>query len=439
LVEVKNESIISFTHDWRISRVLKVLLVFVLAVSSILVVAHLFSPHTEILVLISTYKLLCYSAVFGVMILFLFELFGIYEISQKNNFFRVAVSIFILNASSAILLVIIFWLLEYENIGRIIIFYIVLLSSIFHCLLLNYFSVYTYKYKPNIYLDVSNKLSQKIQGLVLNSHNKFSFLENKPFTDDTNLDILVKENYDDLTPDALNSYLKGGTCVIALDRFCQIWCRCIPPEFINNKWVLSLDLALFKPIYNKVKRLLDILIVGVLALFLVPLFPLIVFLIVIDSGWPVFYRQKRVGYLGHVYYLYKFRTMKVDSEVNGPQWTSENDSRITKLGVYLRKLRIDELPQFWNIIKGDMSLVGPRPERPEFDAELNDKIKYWRCRTLVKPGLTGWAQINSQYASDIDSSSEKLSFDLYYIKNKSFWLDLEIILSTLRSITKSSR
>lgn len=418
---------------------LKVFLVFVLAVSSILVVAHLFSPHTEILVLISTYKLLCYSAVFGVMILFLFELFGIYEISKKNNFFRLALSIFILNVSSAIILVIIFWLLEYENIGRIIIFYIVLLSSLFHFLLLNYFSVYTYKHKPKVFLDVSNDLSLKIQKLVLNSQNQFSFMDNKDSTVDTNLDILVKEDYDDLTPDALNSYLKGGTCVIALDRFCQIWCRCIPPEFINNKWVLSLDLALFKPIYNKVKRLLDILIVGVLALFLVPLFPLIMILIVIDSGWPVFYKQKRVGYLGHIYYLYKFRTMKVNSEVNGPQWTSENDSRITKLGVYMRKLRIDELPQFWNIFKGDMSLVGPRPERPEFDAELNDKIKYWRCRTLVKPGLTGWAQINSQYASDIDSSSEKLSFDLYYIKNKSFWLDLEIILSTLRSITKSSR
>ena len=436
---MKNESINSFTHDWRISRVLKVFLVFLLAVSSILVVAHLFSPHTEILVLISTYKRLCYSAVFGVMIVFLFELFGIYEISQKNNFFRLALSIFILNALSAILLVIIFWLLEYENIGRIIISYIVLLSSIFHYLLLKYFLVFTHKHKPKVCLDVSNELSQKIQKLVSNSQNKFSFLENKDSTVDSNLDILVKEDYDDLTPDALNSYLKGGTCVIALDRFCQIWCRCIPPEFINNKWVLSLDLALFKPIYNKVKRLLDILIVGVLALFLVPLFPLIMILIVIDSGWPVFYKQKRVGYLGHIYYLYKFRTMKVNSEVNGPQWTTENDSRITKLGIYMRKLRIDELPQFWNIIKGDMSLVGPRPERPEFDAELNDKIKYWRCRTLVKPGLTGWAQINSQYASDIDSSSEKLSFDLYYIKNKSFWLDLEIILSTLRSITKSSR
>ena len=133
---------------------------------------------------------------------------------------------------------------------------------------------------------------QKIQTLVLNSQNKFSFLENKDSTVDSNLDILVKEDYDDLTPDALNSYLKGGTCVIALDRFCQIWCRCIPPEFINNKWILSLDLALFKPIYNKVKRLLDILIVGILAPFLVPLFPLIVILIVVDSGWPVFYKQK---------------------------------------------------------------------------------------------------------------------------------------------------
>jgi len=436
---MKNESMISFTHDWRISRILKVLLVFVLGVSSILAVAYLFSPHTEILVLISTYKLICYSTVYGVTILLLFELFGIYEISQESKFFRLALSIFILNALSAILLVLIFWLLEYENIGRVIIFYIFLLSSLSHYLLLKYFSVYSYNHKPSIYLDVSTDLSKKIQKLIFSSHNKFSFLENEPTIQDTNLDILVKDDYNDLTPDALNSYLKNGTCVISLERFCQIWCRCIPPEFINSKWILSLDLALFKPFYNKVKRLLDILLVGILTLFLVPLFPLIMVLIVIDSGLPVFYRQKRVGYLGHTYYLYKFRTMKVNSEVNGPQWTSENDSRITKLGIYLRKLRIDELPQFWNIIKGDMSLVGPRPERPEFDAELNDQIKYWRCRTLVKPGLTGWAQINSQYASDIDSSSEKLSFDLYYIKNKSFWLDFEIILSTLRSLTKSSR
>jgi len=162
-------------------------------------------------------------------------------------------------------------------------------------------------------------------------------------------------------------------------------------------------------------------------------------LILFESGLPIFYTQTRSGYMGNPYTLFKLRTMRQQSEGTGPKWAKKGDQRITKIGSFLRKWRIDEIPQLWNVLKGEMSLVGPRPERPEFDLSLNLDIPYWNFRTLVKPGLTGWAQIRFDYASNIESSEEKLAYDLYYIKNASFFLDMEIILSTLRSINKGSR
>jgi lipopolysaccharide/colanic/teichoic acid biosynthesis glycosyltransferase len=137
--------------------------------------------------------------------------------------------------------------------------------------------------------------------------------------------------------------------------------------------------------------------------------------------------------------LHKLRTMRQAAEEGGAQWAEEQDTRVTFVGRFLRKTRIDEIPQLWNVIKGEMSLVGPRPERPELDEEIERSSPFWKCRYLLKPGITGWAQIKYQYASDLESSEEKLSYDLFYVKNASFFLDLEIILSTLRSIMKGSR
>ena len=131
--------------------------------------------------------------------------------------------------------------------------------------------------------------------------------------------------------------------------------------------------------------------------------------------------------------------MRQAAEERGAQWAEEQDNRVTFVGRFLRKTRIDEIPQLWNVIKGEMSLVGPRPERPELDEEIERSSPFWKCRYLLKPGITGWAQIKYQYASDLESSEEKLSYDLFYVKNASFFLDLEIILSTLRSIMKGSR
>jgi lipopolysaccharide/colanic/teichoic acid biosynthesis glycosyltransferase len=131
--------------------------------------------------------------------------------------------------------------------------------------------------------------------------------------------------------------------------------------------------------------------------------------------------------------------MKNDAEKIGATWASENDERVTIIGKILRKLRIDEIPQFWNVIKGDMSIVGPRPERPEFQDELKQSVPHWDARHLVKPGITGWAQIKYRYASSMEASEQKLAYDLYYLRNLSFALDFEIILGTLRSIGKGSR
>jgi lipopolysaccharide/colanic/teichoic acid biosynthesis glycosyltransferase len=149
----------------------------------------------------------------------------------------------------------------------------------------------------------------------------------------------------------------------------------------------------------------------------------------------VLYRQVRVGKDDKPFTLYKFRSMRVDAEANtGAVWATKDDPRITPLGKWLRKLRLDELPQLFNVLRGEMSIVGPRPERPEFTRTLEEKIPFYRQRTCVKPGVTGWAQINHKYGDTLEDTIKKLEYDLYYIKHLSFSLDLYIVLSTIKTV-----
>ena len=172
-----------------------------------------------------------------------------------------------------------------------------------------------------------------------------------------------------------------------------------------------------------------------LLLLSLPLFPLIALLIKLDSRGPVFHRQERVGENGKTFTIFKFRSMRQDAErETGAVWAKVGDKRITRVGKYLRRLRLDELPQLINVFKGDMSLVGPRPERPEFVKELSNTIPFYYLRHSVKPGLTGWAQINFRYGSSLEDTIEKLQYDLFYIKNVSFALDLLIILNTIKTV-----
>jgi lipopolysaccharide/colanic/teichoic acid biosynthesis glycosyltransferase len=164
-------------------------------------------------------------------------------------------------------------------------------------------------------------------------------------------------------------------------------------------------------------------------------FPFILIAIWMDSGFPIFYAQTRLGKGGQVFKIYKYRTMHQEAEADGEaKLASENDPRVTRVGNFLRKTRLDELPQFWNVLRGDMSLVGPRAERPELVAEFQKQIPFYRARLLVQPGLTGWAQINYGYVANVTETVVKLEYDLYYIKHRSLMMDIVIVLRTIGTV-----
>ncbi len=210
----------------------------------------------------------------------------------------------------------------------------------------------------------------------------------------------------------------------------------IPLLQIDEIWFLKNLRQRETKIYEGVKRAVDLLISLILGIVFLLLFPLVALAIKIDSPGPVFYSQKRVGKDGKVFNLIKFRSMKKEAEKGKAIWAQKNDSRITRVGKVLRKTLIDELPQFMNILKGEMSFIGSRPERPEFVDQLEKKIPFYQIRHIVKPGLTGWAQVDFSYGSSVEDALEKLQYELYYIKNRSLLLDLKIILKTVNLVFK---
>jgi sugar transferase (PEP-CTERM system associated) len=180
-----------------------------------------------------------------------------------------------------------------------------------------------------------------------------------------------------------------------------------------------------------IKRLFDVVVSTVGLMVLSPFILLIAALIRLDSPGPILYRQIRVGIYGRPYSMWKFRSMKQDAETSGPQWTQTHDPRISRVGWWLRKARIDEWPQLVNVIMGEMSLVGPRPERPIFVQELRQSIPYYDVRHTVRPGITGWAQVKFRYGNSAEDSQTKLQYDLYYVKNYSIILDMKILVKTI--------
>ena len=185
---------------------------------------------------------------------------------------------------------------------------------------------------------------------------------------------------------------------------------------------------------TRARRLMDVALASVIGLLTSPLMLLTALAIKLDSRGPVFYLQERVGLNNTTFRIIKFRSMRVDAEANGPVWAHEGDSRVTRVGRWIRKRRIDELPQLFNIIRGEMSLIGPRPERPVFIKQLEQRIPYYSERHLVKPGLTGWAQVRYPYGASFEDAREKHQYDLYYIKNQSPMLDALILLETARVV-----
>ena len=209
----------------------------------------------------------------------------------------------------------------------------------------------------------------------------------------------------------------------------------IEVENLSPSWLVFGEGFRRSTAFIMVRRVVSIIISLIGLICALPLFPFIVLAIRLDSEGPVFYTQTRVGKAGRTFKVVKFRTMRQDAEAaNGPQWADNNDPRVTRIGRFLRFSRLDEIPQLWCVLKGDMAFVGPRPERPEFIEQLSREIPYYGVRHMVRPGITGWAQVKYKYGSTVEDAREKLQYDLYYIKHVSIGLDLLIMFQTIKTV-----
>lgn len=205
-------------------------------------------------------------------------------------------------------------------------------------------------------------------------------------------------------------------------------------ESLHPSFLIFSDGFKRSAILKKLKRGLDIMGLLLSLAFFAPICLIISLAIKLDSKGPVLYRQERVGEDGKIFYLLKFRSMRADAETNGPVWAAVNDQRVTRVGRVIRKLRLDEIPQMFNVLRGEMSFVGPRPERPFFVEQLTKEIPFYSERHVVKPGITGWAQISYCYGASKEDALEKLKYDLYYIKHMSPVLDLMIVFNTVKIV-----
>lgn len=216
----------------------------------------------------------------------------------------------------------------------------------------------------------------------------------------------------------------------------EFFSRRIPLSTVDQQWFIRNFQENERGLYRRLKRLVDIGFALMILIVTSPFWLLFALAVKIEDGGTVFYAQERVGRHGKIFLIKKFRTMKTDAEASGAQWAQQDDPRVTRVGRLLRATHLDELPQMLNILKGDISLVGPRPERPEFVSALEQQIPHYHVRHFITPGFTGWAQIKFRYARSVLDSQEKFEYDLYYMKNKSFILDLLILLKTTQLLIR---
>ncbi|WP_297669118.1 sugar transferase [uncultured Desulfovibrio sp.] len=237
---------------------------------------------------------------------------------------------------------------------------------------------------------------------------------------------------DDIAHELLMAKLRGSM-VVDIRSFYEHVVHRLPLTQINDEWLLQTEGFSLntRGSLRRLKRALDVLISLVLLVLTAPVMLLTALIVRLESPGPVIYKQDRVGLFEKEFTVYKFRSMRADAEKNGAVWASAHDNRVTRFGRFIRKVRIDELPQIWNILKGDMSFIGPRPERMAFVQKLKESIPYYSLRHTVKPGLTGWAQVCYPYGASEEDARRKLEYDLYYIKNMSLLLDINIVFKTV--------
>lgn len=257
-----------------------------------------------------------------------------------------------------------------------------------------------------------------------------------------NIDILIineSSKTEFQTVEALYQCLEARINFWDLPSAYEMICAKVPLSFIKKEWFLDNLKEREKALYDKLKRWFDMVFASVLLLITLPLWLLIALAIKLESKGPVFYKQKRIGKDKRVFWLFKFRSMEENAESQGkPIWAERNDKRRTKAGRVLRRTHLDELPQLINVLKGEVSMVGPRPERPMFVSQLENQIPHYHLRHLIRPGVTGWDQIKFKYARTVIDSLDKFEYDLYYLKNRNFLLDLGILLKTFQSLFRKT-
>lgn len=237
------------------------------------------------------------------------------------------------------------------------------------------------------------------------------------------------------TEELLNLTLSGRVAVEECARYYERLTGKIASEMIRPSWLIFSRGSRYSAVAHHIRRVLNAALAVVGFVLSLPIMLLTAIAVKLDSRGPIFYTQERVGKNGRAFKIIKFRSMRIGAEKkSGPVWAETDDPRITRIGRILRKLRLDELPQFVNVIRGDMNFVGPRPERPVFVEQLSKVIPYYSQRHLIKPGLTGWAQIKYPYGASVEDAIEKLRYDLYYIKNQSFLLDAIIVFETVKTV-----
>lgn len=251
--------------------------------------------------------------------------------------------------------------------------------------------------------------------------------------------IVVGLKQEELTPEQASQLMEArfsGHQLSDLNDFYERVWRKLPIFNLEAHWfILSQGFHLLaSPVSIRLKRLFD-LVLSLGLLFMVWPFMLLTALAVrLESEGPALYQQQRTGLGDQIFTIYKFRSMNIDAEKNGAQWAQKSDARVTRVGRVIRLSRLDELPQLWNVFRGDMSFIGPRPERPEFNDQLEKEIPYYKLRHLVRPGITGWAQVMYPYGASVEDALEKLQYDLYYIKNYGLLLDFKILVKTVKVI-----
>ncbi|MBO8206822.1 exopolysaccharide biosynthesis polyprenyl glycosylphosphotransferase [Prochlorococcus marinus XMU1406] len=371
-------------------------------------------------------------------------IFGRYDFIKESILRRILIHIVLLTFCFAFYNISINYSSNFSEISLIRKFTITFTIYVSFCFLItNFLNQYFHKYifKKNNFFFIGNEEKAKL--VIKEFKNQSSNYIIKPINeimkiDKKNVNGIIVDNPEEVVKEITKKLIffqNIGIEVITTLNWCEMYLQRIPSFAITNSDIIKgLFKTEFQSIEMRIKRLGDILLALILLIITFPIILTSMILIFLDDRGPIFYTQKRVGKNEKIFSIIKLRSMRVDAERKGPQWAKEKDLRITKIGTLLRKLRFDELPQLISVIKGEMSLIGPRPERPSIDKELKKSIPHYSLRYSIRPGLSGWAQVNYPYGASIKDSKNKLSYDLFYIKNRSFILDILILIKTIKLI-----